>query len=165
MIRAWPKNVNIGGRIRTFAISSKESPLWEVSEGYKLPGKTNAARAPATHLGRGKIAGLAHGGVVGQEGNTVVLATVVSDRSGVSSDGGEDGTPFSVEYREKPAASGRIPRTPNRRELANNEAEILTGRAIDRCLRPLFPPLYGNTAVPSQGHTACSGVQFIRLTA
>jgi len=71
----------------------------------------------------------------------MVLATVVSDRMPQSS-GSDDGTPFSLEYREKAAASGRIPKTPNRREQPNSETEILAGRAVDRCLRPLFPPLY-----------------------
>jgi len=93
-------------------------------------------------LGYGKVAGLADGAVVGKDGDSVVLATIVSDRSSSEVEGGDDGTPFSVEYREKAASSGRIPKTPNRREPPNNENEILTGRAVDRCLRPLFPPMY-----------------------
>jgi polyribonucleotide nucleotidyltransferase len=81
-----------------------------------------------------------------KDGGNVILATVVSERGHLSkgdAEGEGGGTPFTVEYREKPAASGRIPRTPNRRE-STTEAETLTGRAIDRCLRPLFPPLYAS---------------------
>jgi len=43
-----------------------------------------------------------------------------------------------VEYRERCSAIGEIPRTANRREVQRDE-EILSGRAIDRALRPLFP--------------------------
>jgi hypothetical protein len=122
--------------------AAPSSALWNHAETYAV-GKHQHQRHVA--LGTGKLAELAHGAVVGKDGGTVVLATVVSEREGgAAAEGGGDGTPFNVEYKEKPAASGRIPRTPNRREMGNNESEILTGRAVDRCLRPLFPPLYAS---------------------
>ena len=118
------------------------SGLWSAAESYEVfQRRPNGARTHGGTLGRGGVAGLAHGAVFGQQGGTMVLATVVSDRMPQSS-GSDDGTPFSLEYREKAAASGRIPKTPNRREQPNSETEILAGRAVDRCLRPLFPPLY-----------------------
>jgi polyribonucleotide nucleotidyltransferase len=123
---------------RSFADSSKpvSNALWERSQEYKVHGRDSVV------LGNGNIAGLAHGAAVGQDGNSVVLATVVSERTALDESAADDGTPFNVEYKEKAAASGRIPTTPNRREAPNNENEILTGRAVDRCLRPLFPPLF-----------------------
>ena len=137
------------------------SPLWDHAEAYPRRSSATTATASATKgrsaaeaaavgqevviLGQGRLAGLAHGAVVGRDGDSVVLATVVSDRVGsAEGGGGGDGTPFNVDYKEKPAASGRLPRTPNRREMPNVESEILTGRAIDRCLRPLFPPLFAS---------------------
>lgn len=39
-------------------------------------------------------------------------------------------------------ASGKIPRTMNRREGRETDEEVLVARAIDRVLRPLFPPGY-----------------------
>lgn len=47
--------------------------------------------------------------------------------------------PLSVEYREKTAAAGRIPKNFLSRDLQPSENEILKGRMIDRSLRPLFP--------------------------
>ncbi|CAN0384673.1 unnamed protein product, partial [Scytosiphon promiscuus] len=37
---------------------------------------------------------------------------------------------------------GKIPRTPNRREGRETDEEVLVARAVDRVLRPLFPPGY-----------------------
>lgn len=134
MLRFRPAISSICGR-RFFADKKAVSALWDRSQEYTVHGKEPVV------LGCGNIAGLAHGSAIGKDGNTVVLATIVSERTSVD-DAADDGTPFNVEYKEKAAASGRIPRTPNRREMPNNENEILTGRAVDRCLRPLFPPLY-----------------------
>lgn len=129
-----PAISSIGGR-RSFTGKQGVNALWDRSQEYNVDGKEKVI------LGCGNIAGLAHGSAIGVDGSTVVLATVVSERTSVD-DAADDGTPFNVEYKEKAAASGRIPKTPNRREMPNNESEILTGRAVDRCLRPLFPPLY-----------------------
>ncbi|CAM9177828.1 unnamed protein product [Choristocarpus tenellus] len=87
----------------------------------------------------GKIAMLADGAVMGSLGDTVVLATVVSNRGKVDESGL---LPLQVEYREKMHASGRIPRTHYRREGQPTNAELLAARALDRVLRPMFPPGY-----------------------
>ena len=54
----------------------------------------------------GKLAKQAHGSVVVKMGNTMLLATVVSDK-----EAGEDMDflPLTVDYREQFAAAGKIP--------------------------------------------------------
>ena len=47
-----------------------------------------------------------------------------------------------VDYAEGAHTMGRIPSTSGRREArpGGSEREVLCARAIDRALRPLFPP-------------------------
>lgn len=91
-------------------------------------------------LETGELAMLADGACVARQGGTVVLATVVG--SEVQEEGG-DFLPLQVDFREQPAASGSMPRTPTRRERGGGtEREVLASRALDRALRPLFPPGY-----------------------
>ncbi len=84
----------------------------------------------------GKLAQQATAAVTCQYGETVVLATVVmSDpREGV------DFFPLTVDYEERLYAAGKIKssRFIKREGRATDEA-ILTGRLIDRSIRPLFP--------------------------
>ncbi|RMF94125.1 MAG: polyribonucleotide nucleotidyltransferase [Candidatus Schekmanbacteria bacterium] len=87
----------------------------------------------------GKVAKQANGAVVVRQGDVVVLVTAVTsknDREGI------DFLPFTVEYREKTYAAGKIPGGFFKREGRPNEKEILTSRLIDRPLRPLFPDGY-----------------------
>ena len=96
----------------------------------------------------GKLAKQAHGSVVVRMGNTMLLATVVSDK-----DAGEDMDflPLTVDYKEKFAAAGKIPGGFLKREARPNDNEILICRLIDRALRPLFPEDYhANTQVQLQ---------------
>ena len=96
----------------------------------------------------GKLAKQAHGSVVVRMGNTMLLATVVSDK-----DAGEDMDflPLTVDYKEKFAAAGKIPGGFLKREARPNDNEILICRLIDRALRPLFPDDYhANTQVQVQ---------------
>src|SRR5580693_785748 len=84
----------------------------------------------------GKIAKQAHGSAVVRIGETVVLATAVSNpdpREGI------DFFPLTVDYREYTYAGGRIPGGFIKREGRPSEREILTSRQIDRPIRPLFP--------------------------
>ena len=92
-------------------------------------------------LETGEIARQASGAVMASLGDTVVLATVVADRSG-SSD--RDFFPLTVDYQEKTYAAGRIPGGFFRREGRPGEKEILTCRLIDRPMRPLFPKGFRN---------------------
>ncbi|MFA6604595.1 MAG: polyribonucleotide nucleotidyltransferase [Patescibacteria group bacterium] len=84
----------------------------------------------------GKLAKQAHGACTVSYGETVVLATVVT--SGKPRDG-IDYFPLMVDYEERMYASGKIKgsRFIKREGRATDEA-ILTGRLIDRSIRPLF---------------------------
>ncbi len=92
-------------------------------------------------LETGEIARQASGAVLASLGDTVVLATVVADRSGHSD---RDFFPLTVDYQEKTYAAGRIPGGFFRREGRPSEKEILTSRLIDRPMRPLFPKGFRN---------------------
>ena len=92
-------------------------------------------------LETGEIARQASGAVMASLGDTVVLATVVADRSGHSD---RDFFPLTVDYQEKTYAAGRIPGGFFRREGRPSEKEILTSRLIDRPMRPLFPKGFRN---------------------
>jgi len=90
-------------------------------------------------LETGRLARQAHGAVLAQYGETVVLATVVSayeSRERVSF------LPLTVDYQEKTFAAGKIPGGFFKREGRPSEKEILTSRLIDRAIRPLFPKGY-----------------------
>ena len=93
----------------------------------------------------GRLAKQADGAVVVKMGDTMLLATVVSD-----DEAGEDVDfmPLSVDYREKFAAAGRFPGGFLKRESRPSDDEILVARLVDRALRPLFPSNYhAQTAV------------------
>lgn len=90
-------------------------------------------------LETGKLAKQADGSVVVKMGNTMLLATVVSNKDAKE---GTDFLPLSVDYQEKFAAAGRFPGGFFKREARLNDYEILTCRLVDRALRPLFPNDY-----------------------
>lgn len=83
----------------------------------------------------GMLAPQAGGAVLIQSGDTAVLvtATRAAAREGI------DFLPLTVDYEERLYAAGRIPGGFLRREGRPPEKAILTGRLIDRPLRPLFP--------------------------
>jgi polyribonucleotide nucleotidyltransferase len=87
-------------------------------------------------LETGKFARQADGAVVGRYGDTVVLATAVSDKTPKE---GLDFFPLTVDYKEKAYSAGKIPGGFFKREGRPSEKEVLTSRLIDRPLRPLFP--------------------------
>src|SRR6201990_3445684 len=87
----------------------------------------------------GKLAKQAHGSVVVKMGDTMLLATVVSN---LEAKPGTDFLPLSVDYQEKYASAGRIPGGFLRREARLSDYEILISRLVDRALRPLFPEDY-----------------------
>ena len=89
----------------------------------------------------GKIAKQAHGAVVVQYGETIVLVTAVTAPPR-SED--IDFFPLSVDYREKYSAAGKFPGGFMKREGRPSTKEILTARKIDRPIRPLFPDGYLN---------------------
>ncbi len=90
-------------------------------------------------LETGLLAKQAHGSCVVRMGDTMLLATVVSDKKQKE---GIDFLPLSVDYREKFAADGRFPGGFLKREGRPSDQEILGMRLVDRVLRPLFPKNY-----------------------
>ena len=89
----------------------------------------------------GKIAGLANGNVVVRYGDTVVMVNVTAAKEPKE---GIDFFPLSVDYEEKLYAVGKIPGSFTKREGKPTDKAILTSRAIDRPLRPLFPKDFRN---------------------
>src|SRR4030066_1586729 len=86
-------------------------------------------------LKTGILAPQASGAVWAQYGDTVVLATVVS--APLREDPGY--FPLVVEYQERLYAGGRIKGSRwVKREGRPSDDEILTGRLVDRTIRPLF---------------------------
>ena len=83
------------------------------------------------------LAEQANGSVLVRYGDTVVLGTVVMskfEREGI------DFFPLTVEYEERFYAAGKILGSRFiRRESRPSDEAVLTARAIDRAIRPLFP--------------------------
>ena len=91
-------------------------------------------------LETGRYAKQASGAVMVRYSDTMVLVTVVA------SDAREDIDyfPLSVEYKEKALAAGKIPGGFFKREGRPTDKEVLSGRLIDRPIRPLFAEGYNN---------------------
>lgn len=90
-------------------------------------------------LSTGELAGQATSAVVAQSGETVVVVTLV----GVELRNDPGYFPLSVEYSEKLYAGGVIKGSRwVKREGRPTDDEVLTGRLIDRSIRPLFPKGY-----------------------
>ncbi len=85
----------------------------------------------------GKLAGQANGAVMARLGDTVVLATAVMSgkpREGINY------FPLMVDYEERLYAAGKIKGSRwVKREGRPTDEAVLTGRVIDRSLRPMFP--------------------------
>ena len=92
----------------------------------------------------GKMAGLANGSVLVRYGDTVVIVNVTASKEPKD---GIDFFPLSVDYEEKLYAVGKIPGSFQKREGKPSDKAILTSRAIDRPLRPLFPKDFRNDVV------------------
>jgi polyribonucleotide nucleotidyltransferase len=90
-------------------------------------------------LETGKLAKQADGSVVVRLGDTMILATIVSNKEAKE---GVDFLPLTVDYQEKYASSGRFPGGFFKREARLSDYEILISRIVDRALRPQFPDDY-----------------------
>lgn len=103
-------------------------------ENYRVY-KTDFAGRPLV-VETGKMAQLANGECLVRYGETAVhVAATASARP-------RDGVgcfPLSVSYEERPYAVGRIPHSCLKREGRLSDRAVLTGRMIDRAVRPLFP--------------------------
>jgi polyribonucleotide nucleotidyltransferase len=83
----------------------------------------------------GRLANLASGSVYVQYGNTAVLVTAVMSANAKA----VDYMPLSVDYEERYYAAGKIKGSKwMKREGRPSEEAILSGRLIDRSLRPRF---------------------------
>jgi polyribonucleotide nucleotidyltransferase len=84
----------------------------------------------------GRFGAQASGSVTARCGDTIVVASVVATKRIKE---GIDYFPLSIDYQEKMYAGGVISSSRFiKREGRPSENEILTGRVIDRSLRPLF---------------------------
>ena len=92
----------------------------------------------------GKTSELANGSVWVRYGETVVMVNVTASKEPKE---GIDFFPLSVDYEEKLYAAGKIPGSFTKREGKPADKAILTSRAIDRPLRPLFPKDFRNDVV------------------
>lgn len=92
----------------------------------------------------GKMAGLANGSVLVRYGDTCVLVNVTASKEPRE---GIDFFPLSVDFEEKLYSVGKIPGGFLKREGKPTDKAVLTSRAIDRPLRPLFPKDFRNDVV------------------
>ena len=89
-------------------------------------------------LETGQLARQADGAVLATYGDTHVLVTVVTTKSKEE----KDYFPLRVDYEERFYAAGKIPGGFFKREGRPSDAAVLSGRMIDRPIRPLFPDGY-----------------------
>jgi polyribonucleotide nucleotidyltransferase len=89
----------------------------------------------------GKVARQADGAVMVTYGETMVLCTVVTQKT---PDVNKNFFPLTVHYKEMFFAAGKIPGGFFKREGKPSEKEVLTSRLIDRPIRPLFPTNFFN---------------------
>ncbi len=107
----------------------------------KVTSKTIDFNGSSLTLETGKFAPQATAAIMAKHGDTVVLATVVE---GGKSD--LDYFPLSVEFIEHLYAGGKIKGSRwVKREGRPSDKAVLTGRLIDRSIRPLFPKAFKNT--------------------
>jgi len=89
----------------------------------------------------GKMAGLSNGSVLVRYGDTAVLVNVTASKEPKE---GIDFFPLSVDYEERLYSVGKIPGSFMKKEGKPSDKAILTSRAIDRPIRPLFPKDFRN---------------------
>ena len=87
----------------------------------------------------GQVARAADGAAWVRYGDTVVLVTAVAIKEPRED---IDFLPLTVDYQERAYAVGKIPGGFFKREGRPHEKETLSGRLIDRPVRPLFPKGY-----------------------
>ena len=101
----------------------------KTSKTFEIDGKTIT-------LETGTLAQLATSSVMARMGDTIVLANVTMGRQDTTL----DYFPLSVDYAERLYAGGKIKGSRwVKREGRPTDEAVLTGRLIDRSIRPLFP--------------------------
>ncbi|QVK19439.1 polyribonucleotide nucleotidyltransferase [Mycoplasmatota bacterium] len=89
---------------------------------------------------QGELAKQANGAVLVRYGETVVLSTVTASKKPKDL----DFFPLQVGYEERLYAVGKVPGGFIKREGRPTEHAVLSGRLIDRPIRPLFPDGFRN---------------------
>jgi len=89
----------------------------------------------------GKMCELSNGSCLVRYGDTAVLVNVTASKEPKE---GIDFFPLSVDYEERLYSVGKIPGSFQRKEGKPADKAILTARAIDRPIRPLFPKDFRN---------------------
>ena len=130
---------------------STKKPILKIGAKLDVKENENMLKTYETELaGRklvletGKMAGLANGSVLVRYGDTCVLVNVTASKEPRE---GIDFFPLSVDFEEKLYSVGKIPGSFVKREGKPSDKAILTARAIDRPLRPLFPKDFRNDVV------------------
>lgn len=77
----------------------------------------------------------AHGSIIAKYGETTILATCVMAKNARE---GIDYFPLMIDFEERYYAAGKIPGSFHKREGKATTEAVLTGRLVDRTLRPLF---------------------------
>src|SRR3989304_1259593 len=90
-------------------------------------------------LETGKVAQQANGAVLVRYGDTIVLVTAVISPQPRP---GWDSLPLTVDYEERLYAAGKIPGGFIKREGRPSQDAILSGRLVDRTIRPLLPKMW-----------------------
>lgn len=119
---------------KTFGTFSREK-----DKSYRTYSMDLCGRKLSVDIGR--LSAQANGACYMHYGDTTILCTATASKAPRD---GIDFFPLSVEYEEKYYAAGKIPGGFNKREGKASEHAILTGRVIDRPMRPLFPKDYRN---------------------
>lgn len=115
--------VFIGRRIKS--LTSMQEKKWSLQIGGR-----------ELVISTGLLAGQANGAVTVQYGDTVVLATAVMSKQASKITGY---FPLMVDYEERYYAAGKIKGSRFiKREGRPSDDAVLTGRAVDRTIRPLF---------------------------
>ena len=104
----------------------------------KASQEVRIANGVPLELSTGSIARFADGSAQVKIGETSVLAVVVWKSSDVGSGASGGFVPLTVSYKQQLASLGRIPMSVDRRDRFDTASDILTGRLIDRSIRPLF---------------------------
>ena len=105
-----------------------------VTKSLELAGRTLV-------LETGRLAPRSSSAVLARYGETSVLAAVTIGKEDLK----KDYFPLSVDYQERLYAGGRIKGSRwVKREGRPTDAEVLSGRLIDRSVRPLFPKTFKN---------------------
>ena len=114
-------------------------PLKEGTDLHQIFETTVGGKKLSVEVGR--LAKQADGAAFCKYGDTTVLVTATmsnTPREGI------DFFPLMVDYEERLYAAGKIPGGFIKREGRPSEAAILSGRMIDRPIRPLFPKEFRN---------------------